>query len=314
MDDRAAMNREKEKVARLSVASNTLLVLLKLAVGIAIGSVAIIAEAIHSGIDLVAALIAFLAVRASAQPPDADHAFGHGSYEDLSGLIEGALILVAAALIIWEAVGKLLAGGEPFEPVQLAAGVAVMAVSVAVNWYVSGRLMRVGKATESIALESDAWHLRTDVYTSLGVLAGLVALLLTGIVALDALIAIAVAFVILKAGYDLMRRASGNLVDQRLPDGEEATIRGIIDSHGDNIAEFHGLRTRRSGPDRFVDLHLCVAQAPDGRGVARARGPARGRDRGGPAALLGDDPRRAVQRQLRRLRDVLHGAGRPPEE
>ena len=219
MDDRAAVNREKEQVARLSVASNTLLVLLKLAVGIAIGSVAIIAEAIHSGIDLVAALIAFFAVRASAQPPDAEHAFGHGSYEDLSGLIEGALILVAAVLIIWEAAGKLLAGGEPFEPGALAAGLAVMAVSAAVNWYVSGRLMRVGKATESIALESDAWHLRTDVYTSLGVFAGLVALLLTGIVALDALIAIAVAFVILKAGYDLMRRASGNLVDQRLPRG-----------------------------------------------------------------------------------------------
>src|SRR5665647_1087739 len=152
MDDRAAMNREKEKVARLSVASNTLLVLLKLAVGLAIGSVAIIAEAIHSGIDLVAALIAYLAVRTSAQPPDTEHEFGHGSYEDLSGLIEGALILVAAVLIIYEAATKLLAGGEPFEPTQLAVGLAVMAVSVAVNWYVSGRLMRVGKATESICL------------------------------------------------------------------------------------------------------------------------------------------------------------------
>ena len=261
MDDRDAMNRRKQRVARLSVASNTLLVLLKLAVGFAIGSVAIIAEAVHSAIDLAAAVIAYFAVRASAQPPDTEHEFGHGSYEDLSGLIEGALILVAAVLIVYEAAGKLLSGGEPFEPVQLAIGVAVMAVSAGVNWVVSARLMRVAKETESIALESDAWHLRTDVYTSVGVFAGLVALLLTGIVALDALIAVAVAFVILKAAYDLMRRASGNLVDHRLPDDEEETIRRIIDSHGDNIAEFHGLRTRRSGPDRFVDLHLCVAHA-----------------------------------------------------
>ena len=261
MDDRAAMNREKERVARLSVGSNTLLVILKLAVGLAIGSVAIVAEAVHSGIDLVAAVIAYFAVRASARPPDAEHEFGHGSYEDLSGLIEGALILVAAALIVYEAVGKLLEGGEPFEPVQLAAGVAVMGVSCAVNWYVSGRLMRVAKRTESIALESDAWHLRTDVYTSLGVFAGLIALYLTGIVALDALIALAVALVIVRAGYDLMRRASGNLVDQRLPEDEEQRIRAIIDSHGNNIAEFHDLRTRRSGPDRFVDLHLCVAHS-----------------------------------------------------
>ncbi|MEN6343291.1 MAG: cation diffusion facilitator family transporter [Methanospirillum sp.] len=260
MDDHVATNREKQRVARLSVASNTLLVVLKLAVGFAIGSVAIIAEAVHSGIDLVAAVIAYFAVRASGQPPDTEHEFGHGSFEDLSGLIEGALILVAAVLIVYEAVGKLLAGGEPFEPAQLAVGVAVMAVSAAVNWYVSGRLMRVGKATDSIALESDAWHLRTDVYTSVGVFAGLIALLLTGIVALDALIAVAVAFVILKAAYDLMRRASGNLVDQRLPEDEEETICGIVAAHRDNIAEFHKLRTRRSGPDRFVDLHLCVAR------------------------------------------------------
>jgi cation diffusion facilitator family transporter len=260
MDDRAATNREKERVARLSVGSNTVLVLLKLAVGLAIGSVAIVAEAVHSAIDLVAALIAYLAVRASARPPDAEHEFGHGSYEDLSGLIEGALILVAAVLIIWEAVGKLLSGGEPFTTTELIAGVTVMGVSAAVNWYVSGRLMRVAKATESIALESDAWHLRTDVYTSIGVFAGLVALLLTGIVALDALIAIAVAFVILRAAYDLMRRASGNLVDRRLPADEQEVIRRIIDGHADTVAEFHGLRTRRSGPDRFVDLHLCVAR------------------------------------------------------
>jgi cation diffusion facilitator family transporter len=260
MQDQEALNRRKQRTASLSVGSNLVLVVLKLTVGLAIGSVAIISEAVHSGIDLIAAVIAFLSVRASSQPADAEHQFGHGKVEDLSGLIEGALILVAAGLIIYEAIGKLQEGGGGFEPAELGAGVAVMAVSCVVNWVVSSRLMRVAKETESMALESDAWHLRTDVYTSLGVFAGLVAIMVTGIVALDAVIAIAVALVILKAAYDLMRRASRDLVDERLPDEEEDRIRAIIAAHADSIAELHELRTRRSGPNRFVELHICVAR------------------------------------------------------
>ena len=261
MHDREAINREKRSIARLSVASNTVLLVLKLVVGLWLGSVAILSEAVHSGIDLVAALIAWFAVRASGQPPDPEHHFGHGKYEDLSGLIEGALILVAAGLIVYESVQKLLAGGDGLAVEALGAGIAVMGLSSAINWYVSSRLMRVAKATESIALESDAWHLRTDVYTSLGVFGGLVVIRLTGIVALDAVIAIVVALFIVKAAYDLCSRACRSLIDERLPIEEEERIRAIIDAHGDNIAEFHELRTRRSGPDRFVDLHLCVARS-----------------------------------------------------
>ncbi len=261
MQDRAAWNLEKQRTARLSVASNTLLLVLKLAVGLMLGSVAILSEAVHSGIDLVAAVVAWFAVRASGRPPDPEHQFGHGKFEDLSGLFEGALILVAAGLIIYEAVEKLLSGGDGLAIEAIGAGIAVMGLSSIVNWYVSGRLMRVAKATESIALESDAWHLRTDVYTSLGVLVGLVAIRLTGLVALDAVIAIGVALLILKAAWDLCRRAGASLIDERLPDEEEERIRRIIADHGDHVAEFHELRTRRSGPDRFVDLHLSVARS-----------------------------------------------------
>ena len=261
MDDRHAWDLEKQRTARLSVASNSALVVLKLVVGLWLGSVAILSEAVHSGIDLVAALVAWLAVRASGRPPDPEHQFGHGKYEDLSGLFEGALILVAAGLIIFEAVETLLAGDDGLAIEALGAGIVVMGFSSAVNWYVSGRLMRVAKATESIALESDAWHLRTDVYTSLGVLVGLVAIRLTGIIALDAVIAIGVAFLIIKAAWDLCLRAGASLIDERLPDEEEERIRTIIADHGDHIAEFHELRTRRSGPNRFVDLHLCVARS-----------------------------------------------------
>ncbi|HOV67422.1 MAG TPA: cation diffusion facilitator family transporter [Methanoregulaceae archaeon] len=261
MRDQAAWDLEKLRTARLSVASNSVLLALKLAIGLWIGSVAILSEAVHSGIDLVAAVVAWFAVRASGRPPDLVHQFGHGKFEDLSGLFEGALIMVAAVLIISESVQKLLSGGEGLYFEALGAGIAVMAVSSGVNWYVSNRLMRVAKSTESIALESDAWHLRTDVYTSLGVLLGLVAIRLTGVVAFDAVIAIGVALLILKAGLELCIRAGASLIDERLPDEEEERIRAIIAEHGDYVAEFHELRTRRSGPNRFVDLHLCVARS-----------------------------------------------------
>ncbi|MGD9936066.1 MAG: cation diffusion facilitator family transporter [Methanoregulaceae archaeon] len=261
MHDRQAWDLRKQRAARLSVASNSVLVMLKLAVGLWLGSVAILSEAVHSGIDLVAAVVAWFAVRASGRPPDPEHQFGHGKYEDLSGLFEGALILVAAGLIIFEAVEKLLSGGDGLAFEAIGAGIAVMGLSSVVNWYVSGHLMRVAKATESIALESDAWHLRTDVFTSLGVLVGLVAIRLTGIVALDAVVAIGVAFLICRAAWDLCRRAGASLIDERLPDEEERRIRTIIAEHGEHVAEFHALRTRRSGPNRFVDLHLCVARS-----------------------------------------------------
>jgi cation diffusion facilitator family transporter len=250
----------KKKVALLSVASNTGLVLLKLAVGIAIGSVAIISEAIHSGIDLLAAGIAYLSVRKSGEPADDCHSFGHGKYEDLSGFIEAILIFVAAVLIIWEAGQKLLHGEETLAVDVLYLGIAVMAVSALANLYVSSRLMRVAKETESIALESDAWHLRTDVYTSAGVLAGLVAIRLTGLVFLDAIAAMAIAVVIMRAAWDLTRRSFADLVDHSLPAEEEQRIRDVIAEHCTDYADYHDLRTRRSGPDRYIDFHLCVAR------------------------------------------------------
>lgn len=248
----------KEKTARLSVASNALLVVAKLAVGVAIGSVGIISEAIHSAIDLIAAVIAYFSVRRSAQPPDECHTFGHGKYESMSGLLEAILILVAAVLIVNEAVTNLLGGGGALNVEGIGLGIAVMLLSAGVNFYVSSRLMTVAKKTESIALESDAWHLRTDVYTSIGVVAGLVLIRLTGLVVLDSLVALAVAAIILRAAFDLIRRSFEDLVDRSLPPDEEARIREIIGEHCTDVIGFHRLRTRRSGPNRFVDFHLVV--------------------------------------------------------
>jgi len=257
--DKKTLDRLKEKTARLSIISNAGLVLLKFVVGTAIGSVSIISEAIHSSMDLVAAVIAFIAVRKSAEPPDSEHEFGHGKFEDISGLVEALLIFIAAVLIIYESVKKLLGEApEHFTPELLIAGIAVMGFSALVNWYVSSRLMKVAKQTDSIALESDAWHLRTDVFTSLGVFFGLILIRLTGITLFDPLVAIGVAIVIMKAAYDLTKRSLSDLMDQRLPDSDEMRIKEIICEHARDYAGFHELKTRRAGPEIFIDFHLVM--------------------------------------------------------
>jgi cation diffusion facilitator family transporter len=257
--DKASLDKLKESTARLSVISNTGLVLMKFIVGISIGSVSIISEAIHSSMDLIAALIAFFSVRKSAEPPDAQHEFGHGKFEDISGLVEALLIFIAAVLIIWEAGQKLLGeSSELLNPDLLIWGIAVMGISALVNWYVSNRLFNVAKQSESIALESDAWHLRTDVYTSLGVFIGLILIRLTGIAILDPLIAIGVAIVIMKAAYDLTRRSLSDLIDHSIPPADEKRIQEIICDHASIYAGFHDLKTRRSGPEIFIEFHLVL--------------------------------------------------------
>ena len=257
--DKESVDRLKEKTARISVISNSGLVLMKFVVGFAIGSVSIISEAIHSSMDLLAAVIAFVSVKKSAEPPDTAHSFGHGKFEDISGLVEALLIFIAAILIIWEALAKLLGeGAEHFPSGLLIVGIAVMGVSALVNWLVSGRLMKVAKQSESIALESDAWHLRTDVYTSLGVCLGLILLRLTGITILDPLFALGVAVVIIKAAYDLAVRSFSDLIDHSLPEKVEGRIKEIICDHASDYAGFHDLRTRRSGPEIFIEFHLVM--------------------------------------------------------
>jgi cation diffusion facilitator family transporter len=251
------LNREKTSIARLSIMSNSLLVVTKLVVGIMIGSVSVISEAIHSGIDLVAAIIAYFSVKKSSEPPDREHTFGHGKYENISGTVEALLIFVAAVLIIYEAYNKIV-HGVTIEDVNL--GIAVMALSAIVNYYVSSKLMKTAKRTESIALEADAWHLRTDVLTSLGIFAGLIAIKLTGWTILDPVFAILVALFILKAALELTIKSVKDLMDVKLPEEDVAEIERIIKDHSGKFAGFHELRTRRSGSDRFIDLHMVVSR------------------------------------------------------
>jgi cation diffusion facilitator family transporter len=260
--DKENLDKIKENTARLSVLSNTVLVLLKFTVGFAIGSVSIISEAIHSSMDLLAAIIAFFSVRKSAEPPDAGHSFGHGKFEDISGFVEAVLIFIAAILIIREALIKLLSAAPENNllesPNLLFAGIAVMAISALANWYVSQRLMKVAAQSGSIALEADAWHLRTDVYTSLGVFAGLILIRLTGITIFDPLFAIGFAIVIMKAAYELTVKSFSDLIDHSIPETDEHRIKEIVCEHSSDYAGFHDLRTRRSGPEVFIEFHLVV--------------------------------------------------------
>lgn len=252
---------EKTLAATLSVCSNAFLVAGKLAVGIAIGSVSVVSEAIHSAVDLLAAMIAWFAVRFSDQPADERHPYGHGKMENLSGAVEAILIFFAGAWIIWEAVHRLVDGGNVESPGW---GVLVMGVSSALNLAVSANLMRVGRKHDSMALVADAMHLRTDVWTSVGVLVGLLALslgklLLPGVDLswLDPASAIAVACLILKAAWDLTMQATGALLDEALPASEVEEIISFARAER-NIKSLHDLRTRRSGAERVVDAHVGV--------------------------------------------------------
>jgi cation diffusion facilitator family transporter len=252
--------REKQRVATLSVISNASLVAGKLLVGLLTGSVSVVSEAIHSAVDLVAAAIALFSVRRSSKPADHDHPYGHGKIENISGLVEALLIFVAAGWVIYEAVHKLIRP-TPLDHPWL--GVIVMAASSAVNIVVSRRLFRVARLTESIALEADAWHLRTDVYTSAGVMVGLGALWVgnalwptLSLQWIDPVTAIGVALLIVHAAYELTVKAGRDLLDERLPAEEEAWIEGCIREQA--VLGFHRLRTRRAGVARFVDVHVQV--------------------------------------------------------
>jgi len=260
--DDAKRNKRKSNAALLSVISNACLVVLKLVVGAMIGSVSVISEAIHSGVDLLAAIIALFAVRKSSKPADEDHPFGHGKVENISGTIEALLIFLAAVWIIFEAVKKLQ-NPEPLNDAWL--GVVVMLISVMANIFVSKNLFLVGKETDSIALMADAWHLRTDIYTSLGVFGGLAVIFAGGLVLpgadlrwVDPAVAIGVALLIIRAAYHLTVESARDLVDVGLPPEEVDDIRRHIRAFAPTIRGFHRLRTRKAGPSRFVEFHIRV--------------------------------------------------------
>ena len=242
----------KKDTAYLSIISNTVLVLLKLLVGVWVGAVSLISEALHSSVDLVASLIAFWAVKKSVTPPDMEHDYGHGKFENLSAAVEALLIVAAAGGIVYEAFEHL---GQDKVPELLHFGVAIMLVSIVINLIVSQRLIKVGKLTESQALEADGLHLRADVWTSVGVMAGLILMEFTGWAWLDGAIAIVVALIIFREGWKMVVDSTLELTDVSLPEEQENRIMAIIDAIPE-VKGCHCLRTRKSGSYKLLDVHV----------------------------------------------------------
>lgn len=243
------------KYAFLSIFSNTALIILKVIAGIMSGSVSIISEAIHSGMDLAASLVAFFSVRESSKPADKKHPYGHGKIENVSAVIEGILIFAAAAMIINEAYKRIF---SPAGIEQAFIAIAVMFAAALVNFLVSKILYKVSKEEDSMALEADALHLKTDVYTAIGVGTGIILIKITGLNILDSIVAIAVALLIIKEAWELVSNAIGYLLDTKLSDEEEEEIEKILKAHSGEFLEYHKLKTRKSGNKRHIDFHITV--------------------------------------------------------
>ena len=243
--------------ARLSIVSNSLLIVLKVAAGAITGSIAIVTEAVHSSIDLLASIVAALSLRKADEPADASHQYGHAKAENLAAAIEGMLILVGAGVIVFESVRRLVTGGE-LE--NIGVGIAVIGVSAVVNVCVSTYLYRQARLHDSPALEGDAAHLRADAATSVAVLAGLILIEVTGYDQIDAIVALMVASAIVYTGVRILSRSSRVLMDEALPQEELDLVRKLIaDYPGTELEGFHKLRGRRAGSARHIDLHLQFA-------------------------------------------------------
>jgi cation diffusion facilitator family transporter len=248
------VTRTKSGAATLSVASNSALIALKIAAGAITGSIAIITEALHSSIDLIASVIALVSVRKADEPPDPEHPYGHERVENVAAAIEGMLILVGAGIIVYEATRRLAVGAEVE---TLGVGIGVIAFSALANIAVSAFLFRRAREQGSPALEGDAEHLRTDALTSMGVIVGLILVEITGDAAFDPIAALCVAAAILFAGLRLMTRSSRVLVDEAPPPEELDRIEAAIAAaRPPEMVGYHKLRARSAGARRYIDLHV----------------------------------------------------------
>lgn len=244
----------KKNAAKLSIVSNTSLIIFKLWAGVSMNSISVISEAIHSSIDLIASFIAFISIKKASIKEDEDHPFGHGKYENVSGFVEALLILLAAFLIIYEA-GKKLFENSSVDNIN--SGLYVMLISSLINFFISMTLFKSAKKSNSIALEADAAHLLTDVFTSLGVFGGLILLKITHIKILDSIAALAVALLIIKTSVDLIRKSMKDLVDSSLDSEDIKKIVNILSEYP-KVKSYHKLRTRKSGNTREIDIHIQV--------------------------------------------------------
>lgn len=244
-----------DRLLWLSVAAAVTTISLKLLAWQVTGSVGLLSDALESFVNLAAAVIAIVLLRWAMSPPDDQHLFGHEKAEYFSAGAEGGLIVLAAASIVWAAVGRLL-DPQPLDDVTI--GVALTGVASLVNLVVGLFLVKEGKRHASITIEADGRHLLTDVWTSIGVVVGVVAVAATGWGWLDPVVAIAVALNILATGASLLRRAGAGLMDVTLPAPEQRRLEEALEPYRGEGVVFHAVRTRRAGRRSFVSLHALV--------------------------------------------------------
>ncbi|MBU2703510.1 cation diffusion facilitator family transporter [Sporomusaceae bacterium BoRhaA] len=245
----------KTTASLLAILSNCILISVKFLIAGISGSVSILSEAIHSGMDLLASLIVFFSIRLSAEPANESFPFGYGKIENISALLEGILLFAAALIIIAEAIPKII---YPVETAETYLAIGVMSISTVINFLISSHLYKVAKSEDSMALAADAAHLRTDTYSSLGVAVGIILMRITGLHIIDPIIAVIVAMLITKAAYNLSRNALVQLLDARIPPEQCLKIKEVLERCQDKIINYHEIKTRKAGNNTFINLHITV--------------------------------------------------------
>lgn len=244
----------RDRAAWLSLVGAVVILVLKFTAFLVTGSIGFLSDAAESLVNLVAGAVLIIALTVSEAPPDYRHPYGHAKAEYLSSVLEAALIIVAASVIAWSGVSRLL---HPEPLTHLAIGIAVSALAAAANLVLALYLFRVARQERSAALDANARHVLTDVYTSLGVIVGVLLVSLTGAQVIDALLGLAVAVNIVIVGVGVMRRSLSRLLDERLPAEEEAKLMDVLEAQP-GILGFHRLRTRTSGRVRFAEVDVFV--------------------------------------------------------
>lgn len=241
-------------MAKLAVAVGLLIFFIKLAAYLISGSVALLSDAMESIVNIAASIMMLASIKVAMMPADADHRYGHQRAENISCLVEGILIVLAAVLIIMASMERLLNPIESFTSLGLALAVSLVATSM--NGGMSYLLMRSSRQNGSIALEGDAKHLLSDVISSIGIVGGLILAELTGWYILDPIMALVVALLLIRMAYTILAKTCHDLMDHSCPDSEEI-IGSVLKEHGGFI-QYHDLKTRHVGESIYVEMHLCV--------------------------------------------------------
>ena len=249
------MRATKENAAKLSILAVSFLIAMKVVASTITGSISIRADAIHSAIDLVGAIVGFIGIKIAGRPPDRQHPFGHGKAENVAGVVIAAMIFISSGIIAYQAITRLISGAT-IELVTV--GIYVTAAAIAINLAISWYTMRVARATDSIALEATARDLLADVLSSVAVLVGLILVRITGVALLDPIVALLVAVLIFRTAFLTMKKSFSGLIDTKLPQTEESEIIACLGEHGGQLVSFHKIRTRKAGSHRYIDFHLVV--------------------------------------------------------